>query len=230
MADSSLAKRRHRGDGPRRRQHRSGFFSKLKPRVEERMRFLRGFLRRPASVGALAPSSSFLAKAMIHGFGLGSSDTVVELGPGTGAFTAHILSNIGSKTTFIALELDPIFVAGLRKQFPGLTVYNDSAERMVEYLARHGKARADYIICGLPWASLPLEVQDRVLEAVLGSLAPGGIFTTFGYLHARWMPNALRFRSRLKRRFAHVVTSAVVWKNFPPAFVYRCSLEPSKSR
>jgi phosphatidylethanolamine/phosphatidyl-N-methylethanolamine N-methyltransferase len=230
MADSSVAKRRPRGDGPRRRRSRPSFFSKLKPRVEERMRFLGGFLRGPTSVGALGPSSSFLAEAMIRGFGLQASDTVVELGPGTGAFTGRILSKIGSKTTFFVLELDPIFAAGLRNQFPGLTVYNDSAERMVDYLARHGKKRADYIICGLPWASLPLEVQDRVLEAVLGSLAPGGIFTTFGYVHARWMPNALRFRQRLRNRFAHVETSPVVWKNIPPAFVYRCSLEAPASR
>jgi phospholipid N-methyltransferase len=147
---------------------------------------------------------------------------VVELGPGTGAFTGLILSRIRASTTFFALELDPGFTKGLRSRYPGLTVYNDSAERITQYLKIHGKRCADYIVCGLPWASLPLGVQDRIFEGVLDSLQPGGHFVTFGYVHARWFPNAQRFRRRLRRGFSRVETSRVVWKNFPPAFIYRC--------
>jgi phosphatidylethanolamine/phosphatidyl-N-methylethanolamine N-methyltransferase len=221
MADSALLGY-PRGGGRGKRRRPKSLFSKLKPRVEERFHFLGGFLRGPTSVGALGPSSAALAEAMIQDFPLASSDTVVELGPGTGAFTRRILERIGRRTTFIALELDPIFVSRLRRRFPTLSVYNDSAEQMPSYLARHGKKKVDYIISGLPWASLPLKVQDNVLKAVLDVLAPGGVFTTFGYLHARWMPNAQRFRGRLRRHFSAVETSAIVWKNFPPAFVYRC--------
>jgi phospholipid N-methyltransferase len=194
----------------------------LKPGVAERVRFLRAFLRRPAAVGAIGPSSRTLANAMLAGCKLSTSETVVELGPGTGAFTGPILENIGRSTTFFALEIDPGLSRGLRKRFPGLTVYNDSAEKIDEYLARHGKTQANYIISGLPWASLPLKVQDNILRVVLASLAPGGLFVTFGYLHARWMPNAQRFRRRLEERFSRVTTSEPVWANFPPAFIYRC--------
>jgi phospholipid N-methyltransferase len=94
---------------------------------------------------------------------------------------------------------------------------------MRSYLGRHGKKRADYIISGLPWASLPLKVQDNILREVLSSLAPGGLFITFGYLHARWMPNALRFRRKLEQHFTRVEPSGPIWGNFPPAFVYRCT-------
>jgi phospholipid N-methyltransferase len=159
---------------------------------------------------------------MVESCGLSLSDTVVELGPGTGAFTRSILEGIGERTTFFALELDPIFSKVLRKRFPSLIVYNDSAENIPEYLAQHGKTNADSIISGLPWASLPMELQQRIMQSVLASLAPGGVFTTFGYVHARWLPNALRFRRRLGKHFSEVETSKVVWANFPPAFVYRC--------
>jgi phospholipid N-methyltransferase len=104
-----------------------------------------------------------------------------------------------------------------------LLVYNDSAERMIDYLARHGKQRADYIISGLPWASLPSEIQARIMEAILTALSPNGMFTTFAYFHACRMPKARRFRSNLHRHFARVEMSPIVWWNFPPAFVYRCS-------
>jgi phospholipid N-methyltransferase len=195
----------------------------IKPTVEDRVRFIGGFLRGPAKVGAIAPSSRALARAMVRGCGLNRVETVVELGPGTGAFTRAILEGIGERTTFFAVEVDPIFAQGLRKRFPGLVVYNDSAERLRDYLARNGKTKADCIISGLPWASLPLVVQDRIMESVLASLSPGGVFTTFGYVHARWMPNALRFRRRLLQHFPKVEVSKVVWGNFPPAFVYRCT-------
>jgi len=194
----------------------------IPPRLGDRVRFLRAFLRGPAKVGAIAPSSRSLARAMVKSCGLNFSDTVVELGPGTGAFTRAILEGIGEGTTFFALELDPIFSKALRKSFPSLIVYNDSAENIPEYLAQHGKTKADYIISGLPWASLPMELQNRIMESVITSLAPGGVFTTFGYVHARWLPNALRFRRRLGNHFSEVETSKVVWANFPPAFVYRC--------
>jgi phospholipid N-methyltransferase len=67
-------------------------------------------------------------------------------------------------------------------------------------------------------------VQDRILEAVVKSLAPKGVFTTFAYLHAAWLPTAVRFRKRLKQHFGSVKTSRIVWRNLPPAYVYRCRL------
>jgi phospholipid N-methyltransferase len=93
---------------------------------------------------------------------------------------------------------------------------------MLDYLALHRK-KADYIVSGLPWANISPETQDRIMEAVVASLADGGIFTTFAYLHARWLPKARQFRRALEDRFAHVETSPVIWRNLPPAFVYRCS-------
>lgn len=219
MSTSAL-RERPRGDGPRRRE---GLWRGMKPRMKEQLRFLGGFLRDPAQVGALGPSSPALAAEMIRGFDLAGCDTVVELGPGTGAFTGPILQSIGQQTTFFALELDAQFVRVLKARFPTLVVYNESAERLPEHLTQHGKRAVDYIVSGLPWASLPMAVQDKVMGAVLDSMAAGAQFTTFQYVHARWLPNAVRFRKRLLRSFAKVEVSGVVWKNFPPAVVYRCT-------
>jgi len=221
MSESSVLHRKSKRHPTRPRVKR--FLKEIRPGVQDRFRFLGAFLRRPACVGALAPSSRRLALEMIEGCGLATCDTVVELGPGTGAFTGPILEGIGKTTTFFAMELDPALSKGLRNRFPALIVYNDSAERIQDYLGRHGKERADYIISGLPWASLPLKVQDNILREVLSSLAPGGLFITFGYLHARWMPNALRFRRKLEQHFTRVEPSGPIWGNFPPAFVYRCT-------
>jgi phospholipid N-methyltransferase len=108
----------------------------------EHIAFLQSFLREPASVGALSPSSKALARTMIEGFALKSADTVVELGPGTGAFTAPIREQIGRHTTFLTMELAPLCP-------------QPEPERGV-YPALHGKKRANYIVSGF-WANLPGE-------------------------------------------------------------------------
>jgi phosphatidylethanolamine/phosphatidyl-N-methylethanolamine N-methyltransferase len=191
--------------------------------LAEHVKFFQSFIREPASVGAISPSSRSLAKAMIQGCSLQTADTVVEIGPGTGAFTSLIRENIGRKTTFIALELDATHAKSLQRRFPDLKVYHDSAEKIRDYLELHGRQKANYIISGLPWASLPMDVQKRVMDAILACLAPGGSFTTFAYLHARWLPKARQFRQSLNQHFNKVAVSQVIWKNLPPAFVYYCA-------
>ena len=99
-----------------------------------------------------------------------------------------------------------------------------SAEQIQKYLAQHHRKKADYIISGLPWANMPINVQEAILSAVLAALAPEGMFTTFSYVHAFWLPRARRFRERLEHYFSDVKTSRIVWRNLPPAFVYRCRL------
>jgi phosphatidylethanolamine/phosphatidyl-N-methylethanolamine N-methyltransferase len=222
MNDFAVRKR-SRAINRKNRSQEPSFLRGLELDIVEHFEFFQAFIREPASVGALSPSSRALALAMIDGFALHRAETIVELGAGTGAFTGLILERVGKNTTFFALELDRIHARGLKRRFPRLTVYNDSAERMVDYLTLHQSAKADYIVSGLPWANIPPDAQDRIMEAILASLAAHGIFTTFAYVHARWLPKARQFRRALEERFAQVETSRVIWRNLPPAFVYRCS-------
>jgi phosphatidylethanolamine/phosphatidyl-N-methylethanolamine N-methyltransferase len=221
MNESFAVRKRSRSVGANRTA--GSFFRGLEGELAEHVEFLQAFLREPASIGALSPSSRALAKAMIQGCALSSADTVVEMGPGTGAFTGLIRERIGRKTTFFALELDPVHARNLNRRFSDLVVYNDSAEKMPEYLGLHGKSKVDYVVCGIPWANLPPATQQRIVDGVLASLAPDGVFTTFAYLHARWLPKARQFRRSLQTSFARVETSRIIWGNLPPAFVYRCS-------
>jgi len=190
--------------------------------VGERLQFFGAFLRNPATVGSLLPSSPALAREMVRTCDLRQARTVVELGAGTGPFTREILRQIGPETLFIALELDEQSVAALRAEFPQAIIYHESAANLPACLARHGRQHADYILSGLPWGSLPSEVADSILQAVISSLRPGGMFVTFSYVHSRMLPGIRRFRQRVLHHFASVSTSAIVWNNVPPAVVVRC--------
>ena len=185
-------------------------------------RFLATFLRHPIKTGAVAPSSRWLAERMTEDMALREAETVVELGPGTGVFTRAILDHIGSETIFLAIEINPAFAVELERQFPQAHIINGSAENLDEYLAQYGRASADSVLCGLPWAGFTQDLQDRLLSAVLKALKPGGRFATFAYCHGAVLPAGRRFREMLESNFAKVRTTKVVWRNLPPAFVYRC--------
>jgi len=194
------------------------------PKIQSRghLRFFGAFLRKPLSVGSIWPSSPELAERIVEGCDLHRRRTVVELGPGTGAFTGLILDRVRKQSDFFALEINPVHVSELRHRFPRLRVYGDSAEHIASYLTLHEREGADCIISGLAWGNMLPRTQNRILDAVLSSLAPGGLFTTFAYVHAKWLPTSLRFRKRLFRHFARIETTPIVWRNLPPAFIYRC--------
>lgn len=188
----------------------------------EHMNFLSTFLRRPAVTGAIAPSSRWLAARITEDMKLDQAETVVELGPGTGAFTHAIQTQLRSDALLLAMEINPEFASDLARRFPRAHVVNESAEKLDEHLARLGRTSVDCVLSGLPWACFSMDMQKRLLGAVIRTLRPGGQFATFAYIHGCWLPPGRRFRRLLESSFSHVRTSRTVWRNLPPAFVYRC--------
>jgi phosphatidylethanolamine/phosphatidyl-N-methylethanolamine N-methyltransferase len=182
--------------------------------------FLQRFLRHPRRVGAVAPSSGALARRVVAPVPGTGEPVVVELGPGTGAFTEAIQRRLGGRGRHLALEIDPVFAAALRRRFPHVDVVVAGADRLPEALARHGLGGADVVVSGLPWAAFPPERTARIMAAVAASMAPHGAFTTFAYMHALWTPAAERLRRDLRRTFEEVVPGRTEWANLPPALVY----------
>ena len=183
---------------------------------------LRQFVQSPRTVGAVLPSSAALARAMLTPIDFASARTIVEFGPGTGAFTRHITARLAPGCRYLGIELNPEFVRGLAKAFPSLAFVHGSVADLTQILATQGIGPVDAIVCGLPWATLPISLQETVFAAIDLALAPGGVFATFGYLQSLVLPGAWALRRRLRRNFAEVGRSPVVWGNVPPAFAYIC--------
>jgi len=192
-------------------------------RLADYWHFLGRFARRPLTIGAIAPSSTRLARTVLKHCDFSSARTIVELGAGDGAITRLILRRLQPGTTFIALEVDPVQASHLQRRFPDLDVCCESAAHLGECLARRERRGADCIVCGLPWGNMSQPVQDRIMREVTAALLPGGSFCGFGYLHASWFPSSRAFRQRLAGQFAGVRISPIVWRNLPPAFAYSCA-------
>ncbi len=184
--------------------------------------FISQIWRAPRAVGAALPSSRGLAREMVAPIDFGKVRTIVEFGPGTGAFTGEIAARLASGARYVGIELNGEFCAHVRRQFPALDVVEDSVENLERILDERDIASVDAIVCGLPWASLPLPVQERAFAAIERRLAPGGLFMTFAYLQGLPFPGARALRRRLSESFSSVTRSRIVWANVPPAFVYIC--------
>ncbi len=168
------------------------------------------------------PSTSHLASKMIQHIDFENAGTIVELGPGTGAFTRHILQKKKNHTDFFALELNNRFHQHMLENFPLLPVYNDSAANIKNYLQKHQKTHVDAIVSSLPFAAFSETMQDQILHPALDALKPDGHFATFAYLQGLILPAGVRLKQKLKKLFSNVHMSPITWLNFPPAIVYWC--------
>lgn len=186
------------------------------------LRFWRELLSAPASIGAIAPSSSFLARRMTDWIDWDGARTVIECGPGTGAMTTEILRRLRPGARFVAIELNPNLARVLRGRLPQVEVLVGSAGDLPDLCGAAGVPPADAVLSSLPWASFPEPLQRGCLEAIRGALAPRGQFVTFAYNVGLLTARGRRFRRLLPACFSEVSESPTAWLNLPPAFVYRC--------
>ena len=188
--------------------------------LREHILVLTKFLRSPRTVGLVTPSSRTLARAMIKSLPENQQASIVELGPGTGAFTGAILDRVGPKARVLAVDLEPEFIDKVRRMWPSVKAVCGSAEDLESLVAEHGLGPIDHIISGLPFASLPTGMTNRILDGVVHTLRHGGTFTQFQYLHGFGMPPGRAFRREMSVRMGAAPTRRIVLRNFPPACVF----------
>lgn len=185
----------------------------------EALAFLARFAARPTQVGALFPSSRELAEAMLEGIELKSGDIVVEFGPGTGAFTEAVLERLPEGAKYLGIERDPHFHGHLEDRFPGIDFHHGSAEELPDLLSHRGWEKPRLILSGLPFASMPLEIQELILTATRETLHEEGEFRTFTYPVCWYMTGSMRFRKVALNHFGEHRKSRTIHKNIPPAKV-----------
>lgn len=185
----------------------------------EHLQFLGRFLRSPRTIGALAPSSKWLARAMVATLGNSVNPVnVVELGTGTGAFTGEIVARLGPADRFLGVDVESVFVERLRRRWPHVECVCASAETLPALVGERQLGPIDHIVSGLPFASLPAETTRGILDAVGKTLRAGGTFTTFQYVHSYALPPAIVFRREMSELMASTPSVRFVARNLPPAF------------
>ncbi len=155
-------------------------------RGEETLLFAKNFLQHPRMLGSLIPSSRFLVERLLAKVDWQRARTIVEYGPGVGTITAHILARMSPNTRLVVFEMNEDFVRYLKRSFPDprLHVVHGSAENVQRELDRLKLDGADYIISGIPFTTMPVELREKIMGQSREALRPGGAVLVYQFTRA----------------------------------------------
>ena len=183
----------------------------------ELLSFLKQYVTKPRTVGAILPSSKYLASRMIENINFNTARYIVEYGPGTGVFSEKMIKRKNRETKMLLFESNEDFYNMLEEKYKdehNVYIINDSAEFVGKYLKKYDIPYIDYIVSGLPFASLPKDVSSNILKQTQKYLREGGKFITFQY--------TLLKKDFIKQYFKQIKIKREL-RNVPPAYVFSCN-------
>jgi phosphatidylethanolamine/phosphatidyl-N-methylethanolamine N-methyltransferase len=184
-------------------------------RLDDEVRFIRSWIERPLSIGAVTPSGKVLARAMARYVDPTSSGPVVELGPGTGPVTEALVEAGVSPSRLVLVEFDPSFCRILQARYPEATLVQGDAYSLRRLLETLLMQPAAAVVSGLPLVTKPIRERWRLIRDAFDLMVPGAPFVQFTYSVASPLPKRLGgFTAEASER---------IWMNLPPArvWVYR---------
>ncbi|WP_333844364.1 class I SAM-dependent methyltransferase [Pelomicrobium sp.] len=153
---------------------------RLRLQPDERFAFFQGFLKNPARVGSVIPSSRFLERRVVELSDVGRARAVVELGPGTGGTTRALLRAMAPDARLLGIELDADFVRILSAtRDPRLVIHHGDARHLERHLRAHRFPAPEVVVSGIPFSTIPRRIGREILRAVFDALAPGGRFVAY---------------------------------------------------
>lgn len=179
--------------------------------------FIFQYLLNPKEIGAVLPSSNYLAEKMVDSIDFHNAKYIVELGPGTGVFTNKIIKSRIEHTVVMLIESNKEFCMLLEERYKyerNLIIIHGSAEDINKYTKDFNIPYLDYVVSGLPFASLPKSVSRDILINTKNLLRKNGIFITFQY--------TLFKKGLIGHYFKHINITRE-YRNIPPAYVFGCS-------
>jgi phosphatidylethanolamine/phosphatidyl-N-methylethanolamine N-methyltransferase len=185
-------------------------------RLNDEVRFIGSWIKKPLAVGAVTPSSKLLARTMAQYVDPDGAGPVIELGPGTGPITEALVEQGVDPARLVLVEFNPKFCELLRRRFPAATVVQGDAYRLRDSLADLTRHEASAVVSGLPLMTKPLKTRLRLLREAFALLQPRAPFVQFTYAVVPPIPHLAGVKVEASER---------IWLNLPPArvWVYRHS-------
>ena len=182
--------------------------------MSDTLRFLGRLITQPKTVGAVAPSSRALGRAMAAQIDPGSNGPVLELGPGTGVATAALIERGIAPERIVAVEYNQDFAALIASRFRGVHVISGDAFDLGKTFGNRFSVPFIGAVSGVPLLNFSVLQRQTFLNGVLARLKPGAPYVQFSYgLHCPVAPP----------EGVDVRQAAFILFNLPPArvWVYR---------
>lgn len=181
--------------------------------------FFLSWMSSPRRVGAIAPSGAALADLITCEI-TEKTGPILELGPGTGAFTYKLLKRGVRPQDLTLIEYGSDFMKLLQIRFPGARVlWMDAARLATERL--YDGAPVGAVVSGLPLLNMSTRKVVSILGGAFSYVRPGGAFYQFTYGMSCPIPRPVLDRLGLR---ATLLDRAFL--NMPPAAVYKLTRRP----
>ena len=176
--------------------------------------FFRAWSRKPLRVASIVPSGRSLGRLITRELD-GNCGPVIELGPGTGAFTRAIIARGVAEQNLVLVEMGREFASMLSRRFPRATLIEEDAAELASFGIR-GPVGA--VVSGLPLLSMTTNKVEAIMSGAFKHLVSDGSFYQFTYGPRCPVPQKILGPLGLE---AKLIGRALL--NFPPASVYRIS-------
>lgn len=187
--------------------------TKLKRKIAEALGpagvFFRGFLEHPKMVGSVIPTSRNTIEKMLAPVKWDECKLFVEYGPGVGTFCRPVLDRLPRDGALLVIDTNPLFINYLKRTIGDSRFHPvlGSAEDVEAIIQALGYDKADYVLSGLPFSTLPEGVGPAIVAATHRVVRQGGAFLTYQFRAAARDLTARHFK-RIETGFA--------WWNIPP--------------
>ena len=185
---------------------------RLASKFDDEIRFIRGMMAEPKTVGAIMPTSARMAAKMASIIDTSSGLPVLELGPGTGVITKAILAMGVKPENLVSVEYSTQFYDHLVEKFPGVRFINGDAFNIEQTLADYRGQKFDCVISGIPLLNFPMHARVKLVESLLDLMPPGRPVVQFSY--GPKSPVAKRPESYKVEHFD------IILRNIPPAQIW----------
>ncbi len=173
--------------------------------------FMMVALANPSVVGAVLPSSRYLAAAMAEA--ADGAQMLGELGAGTGAMTAALRARFPTRP-LVAVEMQVPLARQLRERFDDIEVHAAPAHEVLEALG--DAPPATVLVSSLPFRSLPDLWREPTIAAIERFLLAHPERRLVQFTYQPRAPFELQNPGTL--RWTRLLT---VWRNVPPAGVWQ---------
>ncbi|RZU00846.1 class I SAM-dependent methyltransferase [Rivibacter subsaxonicus] len=171
--------------------------------------FVHSAVLSPALVGAMLPSSRWLAHSMARS--ARGAHLLVDLGAGTGAITAALVEHHPG-VPLVAVEMQARLASLLARRFPQVDVRHAAAHDVLDSL--HDAPADTVLVSSLPFRSLPEPWRQRSMAAIEAFLNADSTRRLVQYTYQPRAPFA-PLSNGLRWHREHMV-----WRNAPPAAIW----------
>ena len=178
--------------------------------------FTQQFIQDKKMIGSITPSWRYLVKKIVKRINFSRDKIIVELGPGTGAFTFKIIEKLKEDSIFLVFELNETFYNHCKRRFHNedrLHLVHGSVLEFEKILETQKISNVDYFISSLPLSLFEKSAINSIIGKVIPLMNNDGMFVQYLYSFNRY--------KLLKKQF-NQVTMDMTLLNLPPAIIFKC--------